>query len=397
MNNNINQYPAIFCAHGPKNWQTTKQGALAGLRLGVKDLFAVAGEKNSAGNPDWFAQAAKATTTASAIDKLMAQGCQFVGFTHTDEIAYSLEGNNIHYGVAENPKVKGHACGGSSMGSAAAVAANLVDIGLGTDTGGSVRIPASYCGLFGIRPSHGVIAKDGLIPLAKDFDTIGWLTNSASLLQEVGDVLLPAQTVNQVNTLLVCEPLFDLVATELQPLLEQSLTQAKQHFSHCRSFNLANTEIISELADAFRILQGRNIAQQHGQWISAQNPIFSAAVAGRFTMAMSLTEQEEREALKVQKAWQKIMADNLNTSTCLFLPTTPTTAPKIGADTSTLRMQILTLSAIAGLSRSAQVHLPFSQSAQGHPYGFSLLMSQGNDKSLLETCQNLAASADTTI
>ncbi|WP_426369846.1 amidase family protein [Pseudocolwellia sp. HL-MZ7] len=384
MNNNshINKN-AIFCQHGPTQWQTSHQGILLNKRLAVKDLFAVKGEKNSAGNPDWFAKATNAQQSASSIDKLMAQGCEFVGFTHTDEIAYSLEGNNFHYGAAENPKVPNHACGGSSMGSAAAVAANLADIGLGTDTGGSVRIPASYCGLYGMRPSHDIIAKDGLIPLAPPFDTIGWFTSTAELLKQTGDVLLPEQAINSVDTLVIDEGLFDLIDPALLPIMQSLLEQTKTQFTHHKKFILPNTNILTELADAFRILQGRAIAKQHSKWINEEQPSFSPAITSRFEMAMALTEAEEKEALAVQQAWQKVIAENLDEKSCLFLPTTPTTAPKLGEDTSELRMRIITLSAIAGLSGSAQVHLPLATSDKGHPYGFSLMMSHGNDKSLL--------------
>jgi len=381
-NSHINK-DAIFCQHGPTSWQTRNEGYLVNKRLAVKDLFAIEGEKNSAGNPDWFAKATVAKQSASSIDKLMAQGCKFVGFTHTDEIAYSLEGNNFHFGAAENPKVPNHACGGSSMGSAAAVAANLADIGLGTDTGGSVRIPASYCGLYGVRPSHNVIAKDGLIPLAAPFDTIGWLTDNATLLKQTGDVLLPEQAINPINTLVIEEKLFDLIDPELLPVLLSLLEQTKAQFIQHKKFNLPKTSILTELADAFRILQGRAIAKEHGQWIKEQQPRFSPAITSRFEMAMALTESEENEALAVQQQWQKIVASNLDSSSCLFLPTTPTTAPKLMEDTSELRMRIITLSAIAGLSGSAQVHLPLASSTKGHPYGFSLMMSHGNDKSLL--------------
>jgi len=391
MNSNphINK-EAIFCQHGPTQWQTCQQGSLLNQRLAVKDLFNVKGEKNSAGNPDFFAKAEIAHKSASSIEKLMAQGCEFVGFTHTDEIAYSLEGNNFHYGAAENPKVPNHACGGSSMGSAAAVAANLADIGLGTDTGGSIRIPASYCGLYGIRPSHDVVAKDGLIPLAPPFDTIGWLTSTADLLQQTGDVLLPETKINLVDTLVIEERLFDLIDPELLPVMQGLLEQTKGQFSHHKKFILPQTSILSELADAFRVLQGRAIAKQHGQWINEEQPKFSQAIASRFEMAMALTESEEKEALIIQQHWQDIVAKNLDETSCLFLPTTPTTAPKLGEDTSQLRMRIITLSAIAGLSRSAQVHLPLASSAQGHPYGFSLMMSHGHDKSLLAMVNKLS-------
>ncbi|MFL3650906.1 MAG: amidase family protein [Pseudoalteromonas sp.] len=388
-----NNFTGIFCDHGPKAWQTHTHGALINKRLAVKDVFAVKGERNSAGNPNWFKAAKPAQQTASAVNKLMNEGCSFTGFTHTDELAYSLEGNNIHYGAAQNPKLSGHASGGSSMGSAAAVAANLADIGLGTDTGGSIRIPASYCGLFGIRPSHNVIEKDGLIPLAPPFDTIGWLTQSAELLSDVGNVLLPNQAINKVDTLVICEPLFELVSPALQTPIKQLLEKTKPYFKHHKEFELPNNSLLSELADSFRILQGRAIAKTHKDWLQlpGQLPQFAPAIAARFKMALALTAQEEQEALKVQTQWQTLITKNLNTKSCLFLPTTPTTAPKLGTNTSALRMQIITLSAIAGLSRSAQVHLPLANLENGHPYGFSLMMSHGNDKSLLACVQQLAA------
>ena len=388
-----NNFTGIFCDHGPNAWQTQTHGKLVNKRLAVKDVFAVKGERNSAGNPSWFKAAKPAQQTASAVNKLMNEGCSFTGFTHTDELAYSLEGNNIHYGAAQNPKLKGHASGGSSMGSAAAVAANLADIGLGTDTGGSIRIPASYCGLFGIRPSHNVIEKDGLIPLAPPFDTIGWLTQNAELLSDVGNVLLPNQAINNVDTLVICEPLFELVDPVLQAPLKQLLEKTKPYFKHHKEFELPNSSLLNELADSFRILQGRAIAKTHKDWLQlpGQLPLFAPAIAARFNMALALTAQEEQEALNVQTQWQTLIAKNLNTNSCLFLPTTPTTAPKLGADTSALRMQIITLSAIAGLSRSAQVHLPLANLENGYPYGFSLMMSHGNDKSLLACVQQLAA------
>lgn len=386
----ISQLNAIYCEHGPKNWQLSQQGELSNLTLAVKDVFAVQNEKNSAGNPTWFNQAKPAQTTANALNKLMLNGCIFKSFTHTDELAYSLEGNNIHYGAAENPKLKGHACGGSSMGSAAAVAYQQADIGLGTDTGGSIRIPASYCGLFGIRPSHDVIDTDGLIPLAPPFDTIGWLTTSADLLQKVGNVLLPQQPSNTINNLLICEPLFELIDKDLQVLLINKLEKIKPFFKHVADFKLTDKTILSELADSFRVLQGRAITKQHHNWVKHAQPTFSAAITARFNMAFALTEQEEKEALAVQQRWQNIITNNVNKETALFLPTTPTIAPKISADTSQLRMQILTLSAIAGLSRCPQIHLPLCPTSNNAPYGFSLLGQRHNDKSLLTLCVTLA-------
>ena len=384
------QFDGIFCNHGPTDWQQTKQGALANVRLAVKDVFAIAGEKNSAGNPDWFAAAQPSKITASAVAKLMQQGCRFVGYTHTDELAYSLEGNNLHYGCAENPNAAGHACGGSSMGSAAAVAANLADIGLGTDTGGSIRVPASYCGLYGIRPSHDVIATDGLIPLAPCFDTVGWFARSPQHLMQVADVLLPQQEQVTLDTLVTCDQLFSLVNPDCAQLLNKQVKQLKPLFKHNQLFSLPKEDFFSKLADAFRVLQGRAIAKQHGHWLKTAQPRFAQAIAERFKMAMALTAQEEQQAKVVQQQWQTIMADNLSSTACLFLPTTPTTAPALGNGAHNLRQQILSLSAIAGLTQAVQVHLPSLRSEQGHPYGFSLMARKGNDRNLLNRVSVIA-------
>ncbi|MCU4677411.1 amidase family protein [Catenovulum sp. 2E275] len=384
----------IFCEHGPKNWQVQASGPLAGKTLAVKDLFQLKGYKNTAGNPDWFASHEIADTSSASLEKLMQAGCVFTGFTHSDEIAYSLEGNNIHYGAAQNPKLAGHACGGSSMGSAAAVAANLAEIGLGTDTGGSVRIPASYCGLYGIRTTHNAISRAGLIGLADEFDTVGWFCKDATLLKTVGEVLLPAKPVQKVETLLVCDALFDLVEAEFKPYLEANLNQLKAQFKQIKSLELP-AELLAKLPDSFRVLQGRAIAREHKDWIESAQPTFAPAIASRFEMALKLTETEEDQARLVQQQLQQLIAEQLDETSCLYMPTTPTAAPKIGVDVSDLRMQIINLSAIAGLTTSCQIHLPLNVSqptlnGQKLPYGFSLMMAKGQDLSLLSLVEHIS-------
>lgn len=170
------------------------QGPLRGLTVAVKDLFAVAGHRAGAGNPAWLAEAAPAAEHAPAVAALLAAGADVTGLAQTDELAYSLSGTNVHYGTPPNPTAPGVIPGGSSSGPASAVALGLVDVGLGTDTGGSVRVPASYCGLFGIRPTHGAVSAAGVVPLAPSFDTVGWLTRDAATLARVGAVLLPPPT-----------------------------------------------------------------------------------------------------------------------------------------------------------------------------------------------------------
>jgi amidase len=165
-------------------------GPLAGLTFAAKDLFDVAGYVACAGNPDWLRTHAPAGKTAPVVQTLLEAGATLMGKTVTDELAFSMSGENIHYGTPINPAAPARIPGGSSSGSASATASKLVDFALGTDTSGSIRVPASYCGLFSLRPTHGRISCQGVIPLAPSFDTVGWVARDATLLQRIGEVLL---------------------------------------------------------------------------------------------------------------------------------------------------------------------------------------------------------------
>ena len=166
------------------------KGPLAGRSFMVKDLFAIAGHKVSVGNPDWYAAASPATETAPAIRRLLDAGATLTGITICDEFFYSVLGSNVHYGTPVNTKALRHVTGGSSCGSAASVAAGMCDFALGSDTGGSVRVPAAFCGLYGLRPTHGRIDIEGVTPMAPSYDTVGFLASDAKLFREVGRVLL---------------------------------------------------------------------------------------------------------------------------------------------------------------------------------------------------------------
>src|SRR6476620_7685128 len=171
----------------------TKDGPLRGLRFAVKDLIDVAGHPTGCGNPTWLATHPPASVSAICVEQLLAAGAQCEGKTITDELAFSLLGENHHYGSPLNPAAPDRVTGGSSNGSASAVACGLVDFALGTDTGGSVRVPASNCGIWGWRPSHGLISLAGVMPFAPTLDTVGVFTRSAELLQRIAAVLLATE------------------------------------------------------------------------------------------------------------------------------------------------------------------------------------------------------------
>ncbi|TCS38966.1 amidase family protein [Reinekea marinisedimentorum] len=384
---------AGFCTHGGIKWPAPLAGSLAGMRLAVKDLFALKGFTNSAGNPDWLRTHQPSVATAESLEALLNAGAEFVGFTLTDELAYSLEGNNEHFGSCENPKLPGHSCGGSSMGSAAAVAAGLADIGLGTDTGGSIRVPGCYCGLFGLRPSHGVVSTEGLIGLAPRFDTVGWLTPNVHQLRQTGEVLLKQSGRAESDTLVYDPFLFSLVQPELQSLLQAALQSAGKSFKKIEQVDLQLQTDFAELHDVFRVLQGRAIVEYHRDWIEQVKPKFSAQVQARMDMAFAITDSEVAQAEAVRERFNANLRAQLAGNKTLFLPTSPTTAPKLKEDTTALRPHLLKLTSIAGLSGSAQVHLPLTpfmgDDRISRPYGFSLLQLPGNDSGLLQLVESV--------
>ena len=209
-------------------------GDLAGTTFVAKDLYDVAGYPTGAGNPQWEATHPVPTTTSSAVTRLLAAGATLIGKSHTDELAYSLSGTNVHYGTPVNSAAPGCVPGGSSSGSASAVAGGLCDFALGSDTGGSVRVPASFCGIFGLRPTHGRVAADGVVPLAPSFDAVGWFANSGAVLMQVGRVLLDTdfdETAHLAATKLVlADDLLAAVPDEVATVVEAA-ARARGHSS----------------------------------------------------------------------------------------------------------------------------------------------------------------------
>src|SRR5260370_34735918 len=166
-----------------------RAGPLSGLTFAAKDLFDVAGVVTGCGNPDWAATHQPAQTDAWAVDGLLQAGATLVGKTITDEISLGLLGINRFYGTPLNPRAPDRVPGGSSSGSASAVAGGLVDVALGTDSGGSVRMPASFCGLYGLRPPPGRPPPHGMMTQAPSFDTVGYFANNAATFGLAGSLL----------------------------------------------------------------------------------------------------------------------------------------------------------------------------------------------------------------
>lgn len=380
---NIASIDSAIVEHSPAPFRLTKSGELSNTRFVVKDLFAIKGVKNSAGNPDWLANHPAALKTASSVNKCLNEGAEFSGLSLTDELAYSLEGNNPHVGIIENPVAPGCYTGGSSTGSAALVASKHADIGLGTDTGGSIRVPASFCGLYGFRPSINTIDKDGLIPLAPDFDTVGLFTRSAHLLQVAGNLLLnqlATEKSAQFTRGIILTDFFALVDSKEQSASKTALENI-QHFYNSTEKLSIPPNLVNDLAEIFRILQGRNAWLTHRAWLETE-PKISPKLKTRFAMAKAISDDEVQAAKKSQGLLKDFLDKAINPDATLIMPTTPITAPVIGQYTETLRKKTLQFTALAGLAGWPQCHLPLNQS-HNKPSGLSLIKRQYDDRSLL--------------
>jgi Asp-tRNA(Asn)/Glu-tRNA(Gln) amidotransferase A subunit family amidase len=302
---------SIWREHGTPLLPPLSAGPLDGLGVAVKDLFAVGGFPVGAGNPRWLAQASVQTADAWAVHALRAAGAAINGIAQTDELAFSLSGANAHYGTPPNPAAPGLVTGGSSSGPAAAVACSQADIGLGTDTAGSIRVPASVCGLFGLRPTHGAIPADGVLELAPSFDTVGWLAADPSVLRAVGSVLLPPRPTHPPRRLMSSILPNDEVCF-LSDTLGVSLRAGPVP-------GLAEDDITGLLA-AFRTVQAAEAWQLRGRWITANPGALHADVEARFRAGADIDLDARRRAASVIAGHRARMLDVLGEDTWLVQP-----------------------------------------------------------------------------
>jgi amidase len=359
-------------------------GPLAGLRFAAKDLFDVAGHTTGAGNPTWLATHMPAERSSPVVQSLLDAGATLLGKLVTDELAYSLHGDNIHYGAPVNSAAPERVTGGSSSGSAAAVAARLVDFALGTDTGGSTRVPASYCGLWGLRGSHGLVSTAGLVPLHPMFDTATWLAHDAVTFERVGTVLLPA-TGFVPRRLLRLEDAWALADAEFFVPLQHVLTQLSNMLGvDARSVPAADVDL-AQWRQVYITAGAFEGWQVHGAWITQQQPQFAPAVAARWQAASRVTAEAAAAAGAQAAAIRARVRALLGSDGVAVLPSAASLAPRrdaAAADVDALRLRTMAITCIAGLAGLPQVSMPFTTPA-GVPLGISLLGPAGSDLALI--------------
>ena len=369
-------------------------GPLAGLTFAAKDLFDVAEYPTGGGNPDWAAYYPVPTRHAWAVQTLLDAGATLIGKTITDEVSLGILGENPFYGTPLNTAAPDRVPGGSSSGSAAAVAASMADTALGTDTGGSVRVPASFCGLYGIRPTHGRLNLSGMLPQAPSSDTTGWFARDAETFTRVSAVMLGEQIPAALpQHLIVAVDAFGFADDAVQTALTPLLTQLADLIGHRRDSNLAPMGL-SVWGRAQRALQPYEAALTFKDWIDTCNPRLAYNVVRGLVAGSMIPETDRQWAALMRQEAQARLVYLLPPGTILAMPTTPFPAPKRGlplTEQNPLRERILCLCAHGGLTGVPQVSIP-GATVDGAPIGLSILGGRGTDATLVAIANALAQS-----
>ena len=370
--------------HSPKkDISLNEYGLLSNLNFVLKDMCDVKNLKTSCGNPDFFKKCDFANDYAPFLKDLLNEGPVLKGITVCDEFFYSLIGENGHYGTPTNLNAPSCVPGGSSSGSAAALTTDLYDFSIGSDTGGSVRIPASFCGLIGMRPTHNRINTKGVYPMAPSFDTVGWFSNNPEIFQKVGNVLLNNIERSNVDfkQYVVAEDLLELCDAEVQDNFNNYINVNIPNINKTRLST--NTKAI--IADNFRILQGAEVKENIIPWIEKNKPNISPEIRSRIDMASKITDIEVNRALIFRKTLIDEIEKSLPEGTIAVFPTSPFSAPKSGQDDESLgsfRKRLMELTSIAGMTSRPQITIPRLKDKSG-PVGISLLGWKYSDEILL--------------
>jgi amidase len=388
----IDDHLHAFCQDTRAYLEGAIAGPLSGLTFAAKDIFDIAGHVTGGGNPDWRASHQAAERTAWAVQVLVDAGATMVGKTITDEVTRGIFGENAHDGTPVNPRAPGRVPGGSSSGSAAAVAGGLVDFALGSDTGGSVRVPASFCGLYGLRPTHGRIPLDGVLLQAPGYDTVGWFARDADTFARIGAVLLQhAIGEDRPRRLVIAEDAFEVAEQAVQEALRPMVDFVASLIGDCTTVRLTPTRL-SEWSGQQQVLQGREAWETAQDWIDRVNPRFSFEVAERYIAARAITDTDVAAARTAKESIIMRVDAVLADGAVICLPTTPTPAPPRGerlSVRSALRPRISALTCVAGTTGAPQMSLPLAE-VGGLPIGLSLLGARGADELLIGFARHVA-------
>ncbi len=368
-------------------------GPLKGLTFGVKDIYDVAGVKTGFGSPAWLETHDVPAKNAAIVETLLKAGASIVGKTHTEEMAWSINGINAHYGRPINVRAEGRVCGGSSSGSASAVAGGLCDFALGSDTGGSVRLPASYTGIYGLRPTHGRLSLEGVMPLAPSFDVPGWFARDMDIFTKVGKVLLKSGAWDaKPRELLIAEDMFALLGAREKEALQPAVKRIASLYGEPRPVKIADRPL-RDCFEIYRIIQAAEVWKIHGEWVTKYKPTFGPGIQERMYGAAKIDPAEYEKAKAEREKVSAYVAALLKNDAMIVLPTVPEIAPLIErplAESENYRGKAMSLLSVSVLSRTPQMSLPLG-TLDGCPFGISIMGEQGADEMLISAAQEIVS------
>jgi amidase len=381
--------PADCWVPGPASYPPTGSGPLTGQTMAVKDLIAIPGHVSSFGHPRWRATHGPSSQLAPVLSRLLSAGASIAGLAKLDQIAWSVVGN-VGEGVAPlNPAYPDRFTGGSSSGSAAAVAGGLADIGIGTDTGGSVRVPAAACGLYGLRTTHGLVSTDGVLPLAPAFDVVGFLTREPGLLGEVLSLAAADVPAAPAVAQVVVPVEIGAAAGGAALAAVRSVAAALADATGGQLIERDASFVVSaETADLFSRLQARQVWAVHGPWLAANVGVLAPDVAARVQRAEQLSSASAAERQGDERAWAAYtarLAEFAPADAIAVLPVMadlPVLRTASAADVQDFRASTLRLTAPASLTGRPEIVVPVA--ARGGPLGVGVLGPVGGDAGLIE-------------
>lgn len=384
-------YPRVPSAHAAS-------GLLCGLSFAVKDLFDVAGYPTSGGQPMLLAKSGIKTKTATTVQRLLDAGASLAGKTVTDELAFSIVGNNAHFGAPVNAATPDRFTGGSSSGSAGVVAGGFVDFAIGTDTGGSVRAPASNCGLFGIRPTHGRVSLEGALDLAPSFDTCGWFSRDIKTFDRVAEVLLGKDLSPLPQAIRLIEPsdVWAECSAEISEAFSESRARIRRQCREVQTSAIA-LESFDQMFAHFRAIQGFEAWKTHGAFIQKEKPVLGPGVAERFALAREVSRETHQSAVGFRQMFRKKISALLGHDGVLLIPTMTKVSPLRTASEAELdayRASTFRILCIAGLGGLPQITLPLVHQREA-ALGLSLVGPAGSDRSLVALAGQLLSGSET--
>jgi amidase len=376
--------PIAGAAHGP----------LAGLTAAIKDMYDIAGERTGGGSPEWLKTHPPASRTAGAVQQISDAGATIIGKTICDEFFYSITGANAHYGTPTNSRAPDRLPGGSSSGSAAATAAGMCDFALGSDTGGSIRIPAAFCGLYGLRPTLGRVDLSGVMAMAPSFDVPGWFATTPGVFRRVGSVILQGpKSARPIEKVIVLDDAMANASPAVASLIGSALEEFGRALPNPEHGNVA-LDRIDAWREAFRIIQAHETWRTYGKFIEQHHPRLGPGIKERLEFAASVRDADANGAQKEHQVARETVRSMAAPGCILLLPTAPDIAPrKDASDLEDFRVRVMRLTCIAGLAGLPQMTMPLG-TISGAPVGISFIGWPGSDEVLLDLAVSLARLAN---